>query len=73
MASTSFSGNGYVMGSRIPIRDVNPINTKPTSASPVRIASRIIGARAECTGSASQCEKPVDPSSLTLPITLGIT
>ncbi|OBR03653.1 hypothetical protein CH63R_12780 [Colletotrichum higginsianum IMI 349063] len=73
MASTSFSGNGYVMGSRIPIRDVNPINTEPTSASPVRIASRIIGARAECTGSASQCEKPVDPSSLTLPITLGIT
>ncbi|GKT86724.1 LOW QUALITY PROTEIN: hypothetical protein Ct61P_04574 [Colletotrichum tofieldiae] len=73
MASTSFSGNGYVMGSRIPIRDVNPIDTKPTPASPLRVASRIIGAREACTGTASQCEKPVDPSSLTLPITLGVT
>ncbi|KAK2061622.1 hypothetical protein LY76DRAFT_353068 [Colletotrichum caudatum] len=73
MASTSFSANGYVMGSRIPIRDVNPINMTPTPASPFRIASRIIGAREVCTGTASQCEKPVDPSSLTLPITLGVT
>ncbi|GKT49402.1 uncharacterized protein ColSpa_09583 [Colletotrichum spaethianum] len=73
MASTSFSGSGYVMGSRIPIRDVNPIESKPISASPLRITSRIIGARETCTGSASQCEKPVDPSSLTLPITLGVT
>ncbi|KAJ0156895.1 hypothetical protein CTA2_12739, partial [Colletotrichum tanaceti] len=73
MASTSFSGSAYMMGSRIPIRDVDPINPEPNPASPVRFASRIIGARAECTGSASQCEKPVDPSSLTLPITLGIT
>ncbi|KAK1961768.1 hypothetical protein LY78DRAFT_282739 [Colletotrichum sublineola] len=73
MASTSFSANGYVMGSRIPIRDVNPMETTPTPASPIRIASRIIGAREECTGTASLCEKPVDPSSLTLPITLGVT
>ncbi|EFQ33424.1 hypothetical protein CGRA01v4_00850 [Colletotrichum graminicola] len=74
MASASFSANGYVMGSRIPIRDVNPINMTPTPASPIRIASRIIGARDEqCTGSATLCEKPVDPASLTLPITLGVT
>ncbi|WYZ37475.1 hypothetical protein EsH8_II_000981 [Colletotrichum jinshuiense] len=73
MASTSFNANGYVMGSRIPIRDVHPIVPSPTKATPLRIASRILGARSECTGSASQCEKPVDPSSLTLPITLGVT
>ncbi|KAL2873322.1 hypothetical protein SGCOL_011528 [Colletotrichum sp. CLE4] len=68
----SFNANGYVMASRIPIRDVQPVNNE-RSAAPLRIVSRIIGTRETCTGSASQCEKPVDPSSLTLPITLGVT
>lgn len=69
----TFNGNGYVMGSRIPIRDVNPVATSPTPAKVIQIASRIIGARAECTGSANQCEKPVDQSALTLPIALGVS
>ncbi|TDZ65996.1 hypothetical protein CTRI78_v003361 [Colletotrichum trifolii] len=73
MASSSFNANGYVMGSRIPIRDVNPVVPPPTRSAPLRIASRIIRARAEeCTGSASQCEKPVNPSTLGLPIALGV-
>ncbi|OLN95392.1 hypothetical protein CCHL11_04753 [Colletotrichum chlorophyti] len=73
MASTSFNANGYMMGSRIPIRDVNPVVSGPTKATPLQFASRIIGARSECTGSANQCEKPVDQSALTLPIALGIS
>ncbi|KAK1506246.1 hypothetical protein CTAM01_03581 [Colletotrichum tamarilloi] len=68
----SFNANGYVMASRIPIRDVQPVNNE-RSVAPLRIVSRIIGTRETCTGSASQCEKPVDPSTLTLPITLGVT
>ncbi|KAF6821251.1 hypothetical protein CSOJ01_00257 [Colletotrichum sojae] len=74
MASTSFNANGYVMAARIPIRDVNPVVPAPTQAQTLRIPSRIIGARAaECTGPANQCEKPFDQSTLTLPITLGVS